>query len=102
MNLKKTIPKLNRSNLYPCFKRHGVQKLSEQFPSHKKSSTKKFKEYLIGYFHIDIMKLRTKEGKCQMFVAVDRTSKFAYAKLYKRKTAQVAVEFLKELLNITP
>ena len=37
-----------------------------------------------------------------MYVAVDRTCKFAYAKLYEKKTSPVAVEFLHELLKITP
>ena len=102
-SLQKTIPKLNRSNLYRCLKRHGVQKLPSTTPlTHKKITPKKFKKYPIGYFHIDITEVRTKEGKQQMYVAVDRTSKFAYAKLYNRKTAQTAAEFLKGLLKITP
>ncbi|MCZ0932493.1 MAG: DDE-type integrase/transposase/recombinase [Oligoflexia bacterium] len=57
---------------------------------------------MIGYFHIDITEMRTKEGKRQMYVAIDRANKFAYAKLYERKTSRVAVEFLRELLKIAP
>ena len=101
-SLQKTIPKLTRSNLYRCFRRHSIQKLPSATPLNKKISPKKFKKYPIGYFHIDITEVRTKEGKQQMYVAVDRTSKFAYAKLYNKKTAQTATLFLKDLLNITP
>ena len=100
--LQKSIPKLNRSNLYRCLKRHGVQKLPKENKLEKKVPTKKFKDYPIGYFHIDITEVRTKEGKQQMYVAVDRTCKFAYAVLYKRKTTQNSVEFLKKLLKIIP
>ena len=46
--------------------------------------------------------MRTKEGKQQMYAAVDRTSKYVYASVYDRKTNQTAVEFLKELLEIVP
>ena len=35
-------------------------------------------------------------------MAIDRTSKFAYAKLYENKTAKIAVKFLKELIDIVP
>ena len=33
--------------------------------------------YPIGYFHIDIAEVQTAEGKLRLFVAIDRTSKFA-------------------------
>jgi len=35
------------------------------------SSKKKFKQYPIGYFHIDIAEVRTAEGKLYLHVAVD-------------------------------
>jgi hypothetical protein len=42
------------------------------------SAKRKFKAYLIGYFHIDIADVRTAEGKLLfMFVAIDCISKFA-------------------------
>jgi hypothetical protein len=45
-----------------------------------------FKHYPIGYFHIDIADVRTEEGKLHLFVAIDRTSKFAFAQLHERRT----------------
>ena len=100
----KEIPLLNRSNLYRCLKRHGLQKLSKQVSQHnnKTPSKKKFKQYPIGYFHIDITELKTKQVRLNLFVAIDRTSKTAYAKLYDRKTAQIACQFLQELIRIIP
>jgi len=47
----------------------------------EKPTRKKFAQYPIGYFHIDIAEVRTEEGKLYLFVAIDRTSKFAYAEL---------------------
>ena len=46
-----------------------------------KPAKKKFKAYPIGYFHIDVAQVQTAEGKLQLFVAIDRTSKFAFAHL---------------------
>ena len=100
-SLQKIIPRLNRSNIYRCLKRHGIQRLPKS-TDHKKTSPKKFKKYPIGYFHVDITEVRTKKGKQQMYVAIDRTCKFAYAQLYDRKTSQTAIQFLKELTNIVP
>ena len=37
----------------------------------------KFKSYPIGFFHIDIAEVQTAQGKLYLFVAIDRTSKFA-------------------------
>jgi hypothetical protein len=46
-----------------------------------KPKKQRFKRYPIGFFHIDIAELRTAEGKLYLFVAIDRTSKFAVAQL---------------------
>ena len=52
-SLQKTIPKLNRSNIYRCLKRHGIQRLPKSPLIQRKIPSKKFKEYPIGYFHVD-------------------------------------------------
>ena len=38
----------------------------------------KFAPIVIGYVHIDIAKLRLAQGKLNMFLAIDRVSKFTY------------------------
>ena len=63
---------------------------------------KKFKDYPIGYFHIDIAELRTEEGKLYMFVAIDRTSKFAFAELHERATRKGAADFLRRVIECVP
>lgn len=62
----------------------------------------KFKRYPIGYFHIDIAEVRTQEGKLYLFVAIDRTSKFAFVELHEKATRRVAGEFLKSLASAVP
>jgi hypothetical protein len=45
----------------------------------------KFKAYAIGYFHIEIAEVRTEQGRLYLFVAIDRTSKFAFVQLYGKR-----------------
>ncbi|KXK43171.1 DDE-type integrase/transposase/recombinase, partial [Nitrosomonas europaea] len=63
---------------------------------------KKFKTYPIGYFHIDIAEVRTKEGKLYLFVAIDRTSKFAFVQLMDKVNRNTATAFLKDLIEAVP
>jgi hypothetical protein len=77
--LQPTIPHLTRSSLHRCLQRHGIGRLldieGDRMPK------KKFKAYPIGFFHIDIAEVQTQEGKLYLYVAVDRTSKFAFVRL---------------------
>ena len=97
--LQETIPHLTRSALHRCLQRHGISWLPEVGDKPKKS---RFKAYPIGYFHLDIAEVQTEEGKLYLFVAIDRTSKFAFAKLHERMTRSVAVEFLRHLIAVVP
>ena len=51
---------------------------------------------------MDIAEVRTGEGKLYLFVAIDRTSKFAVARLYAEATRPTACQFLEELLTVVP
>src|SRR6201997_3147774 len=59
--LQPTIPHLTRSSLHRCLQRHGISRLPEVEGT--KASKKRFKQYSIGFFHIDIAEVRTEEGK---------------------------------------
>jgi transposase-like protein len=98
--LQPTIPNLTRSPLHRCLQRHGISRLPEV--EGDKSARTKFKSYPIGYFHIDIAEVQTAEGKLYLFVAIDRTSKFAYVELHKRATKMIAAEFLRHLIAAVP
>jgi transposase InsO family protein len=98
--LQATIPDLTRSSLHRCLQRHGISRLPDVMGD--KPAKKKFKRYPIGYFHIDIAEVRTAEGKLYLFVAIDRTSKFAFAQLVERANTKTAVMFLDALLEAVP
>jgi transposase InsO family protein len=98
--LQSSIPRLTRSSLHRCYQRHGVSRLPEI--KGDKPEKKKFKAYPIGYFHIDIAEVQTEEGKLYLFVAIDRTSKFAYAELHHRQTKMLAADFLRNLIVAVP
>ena len=89
--LQPSIPNLTRSSLPRCLQRHGMSRL----PDIKcdKPIKKKFKQYPIGYFHIDIAEVNTEQGRLYLFVAIDRTSKFAYAELHANQTRDTACRF---------
>jgi transposase InsO family protein len=52
-----------------------------------------------GFFHIDIAEVRTAEGKLYLFVAIDRTSKFAFARLVEKANRVTASDFLVALIE---
>jgi hypothetical protein len=98
--LQPTIPHLTRSSLHRCLQRHGIGRLPDV--EGDKPAKKKFKSYPIGYFHIDIAEVRTEQGKLHMFVAIDRTSKFAFVELHEKATTAVSRGFLLRLIEVVP
>src|SRR5436190_5203847 len=98
--LQATIPHLTRSSLHRCLKRHGISRLPHV--ENESAEKRKFKAYLIGYFHIDIAEVRTAEGKLYLFVAIDRTSKFAFVALHEKADRPTAVRFLEALIAAVP
>ena len=71
--LQATIPALTRSALHRCLQRHAISRLPE-----------------------------TDGDKPHLFVAIDRTSKFAFAQLHERATTRVAADFPHALLKAVP
>jgi len=98
--LQASIPHLTRSSLHRCLQRHGISRLPEA--EGDKPAKKKFAKYAIGYFHVDIAEVHTAQGRLYLFVAIDRTSKFAYAELRGDKTRATACEFLRKLVAAVP
>jgi transposase/transposase-like protein len=98
--LQPTIPHLSRSSLHRCLQRHGISRLPEI--EGDKPIRKTFRSYPIGYFHIDIAEVQTAEGKLYMFVAIDRTSKFAFAQLVDKANRVTASAFLVALIEAVP
>jgi transposase InsO family protein len=98
--LQPTIPRLTRSSLHRCLQRYGVSRLPQvdgDLPDKRK-----FKAYPIGYFHIDIAEVCTEEGKLYLFVAIDRTAKFAFVALHEKADRPTTARFLKDLIPAVP
>jgi transposase InsO family protein len=98
--LQATIPHLTRSSLHRCLQRHGIGRLPDV--GGDKPAKKAFKAYPIGFFHIDIAEVQTAEGKLYLFVAIDRTSKFAFTELHTKATRRTAADFLRALIKAVP
>ena len=94
-----TIPNANRSNIYRTLQAFDINRV----PVELKAKAKKFKEYEPGYLHIDVTYLpKFDKQKYYLFVAIDRATRLLYYKVYENKTAQNAVEFLKECKEYFP
>src|SRR3982074_2601810 len=98
--LQSTIPHLTRSSLHRCLERHGISRLPEVEGDRPRK--KRFDIYPIGFFHIDLAEVRTAEGKLSLFVAIDRTSKFAVVELVEKADMQAAAAFLEALVGAVP
>src|SRR6516225_3347985 len=98
--LQATIPHLTRSSLHRCLQRHGIGRLPQV--EGNKPAKKAFKAYPIGFFHIDIAEVQTAEGKLYLFVAIDRTSKFAFVQLAHKANRVTASAFLTALVAAVP
>ncbi len=99
-SLQATIPHLTRSSLHRCLQRHGISRLPDV--EGDKPTRKKFKSYPIGFFHLDIAEVQTAEGKLYLFVAIDRTSKFAFVQLVESANRVTASAFLVALIAAIP
>ena len=98
--LQTTIPHLTRSSLHRCLQRHGISRLPEV--EGDKPARKKFKAYPIGFFHIYIAEVQTAEGKLYLYVAIDRTSKFAFVQVARKTGRASASAFLTALIEAVP
>ena len=81
-------------------KRHNLSRLPLE-NSNKTSANKKqkFKNYDIGYVHIDITEMRVEKQKLYLFVGIDRVCKYAYVELHTRMTQKIACDFLKNFIK---
>lgn len=93
------IPLAKRSNVYRTLVSNKINKVPEE----KKKKAQKFKEYKPGYLHIDVTYLPQFNGsKYYLFVAIDRATRLLHYKVYNRKTAANAADFLEEVNSIFP
>ena len=99
--LQATVPCLSRPALHRCFQRHGTSRLPLSGDG-QSPPKRKFKDHPLGHLHVDFAEVQTEEGKQYLFVAIDRTSKVAFAELHPRAKRVVAAEFLRRVLDKLP
>jgi hypothetical protein len=93
-------PRLTRSSLHRCLQHHGIGRLPDI--EGDKEPKKRFKSYPIGFFPIDIAEIQTAEGKLYLFVAIDRTSKFAFVQRVESANRVTTSAFLTALIAAVP
>ena len=98
--LQATIPHLTRSSLHRCLQRHGISRLPELEST--APGKRKFKTYPLGYFHVDLAKVQTAQGRLYFLVAIDRVTKFAFVELHEKVTRSIAGDFLHALVKAVP
>ena len=72
----------SQASLRVLAKRHVISQVPEV--TGDKEPKRKFKTYPISHFHIDIAEVQITEGKCWLFVAIDRT-KVAFVELRRQR-----------------
>ena len=90
--LQLKLPHLTRSALHRLYRRHGVNRLPEGAPSGGR----------IGDFYIDSAAIRTGAGFPQIFIAFDRTSRFAFADIFDSEAFDNGEKFLLRLVEAVP
>jgi len=98
--LRDSIPNLTRSSLHRCLTRHDISRLPES--PDKASKRGKFAAVAIGYVHIDISELRLAEGKLNMFLVIDRVSKFTYVEFRSDAGKINGADFLRGVVKAFP
>ena len=98
--LQPSLPYLTRSALHRFLKRNGILRLPGI--EGDKPKRQRFKRYPIGFFHIDIAKVQTAEGRLYLFVGIDRTSQFTVTQLVEKADRKTASEVLEHLLKAVP
>ncbi len=91
---------LTRPSLHRLLEHHSISRLPRN--DSVTDEYKRFNSYPIDFFHIDIAEVGGKDGKLFLHVAVDRTSKFAYAGLHAEATRPITVQMLSNVIETVP
>jgi hypothetical protein len=98
--LQSTIPHLTRSSLHRCLQRHGISRLPEVKGDKQDKSNAKTPP--IGCFRINVVEVSIAEGALRLYIAIDRTSRFAFAQIAGAADKTPASAFLGALIRAVP
>lgn len=99
--LQLMMPQLTRSGLHRLYQRHGISRL-DGIPGRTFSGAGIQDLGPIGEFYVNAADIRTGDGLATMIFAFDRTSKFAFAKLYETPNPDTGPAFLDTLTVAVP
>jgi transposase-like protein len=92
-------PKLSRSAIHRCLKRHGVSAR----PKATKPPVGAFEDAPVGFIHLDLKFLPALERrKAYVFVAIDRATRYVYVEVHPQRDAATAAAFLERFLAHFP
>jgi transposase-like protein len=97
--------KITRSALDRALRRiSNLQKYLVSLNTEEKPKDGEFKDYEIGYIHIDIKYLPKIEGNLReyLYVAIDRATRLVYVEILPDKTADSANIFLENVIEFFP
>src|SRR3954471_19048083 len=102
------LPHLNGDSIWRILKAEGLNRRPTSVSSRSVKGTGTFKEYDLGFIHIDIKhlpKLHTSNGerrKRYMYVAIDRCSRSVHLAVKDDETEKSAIAFLREAAAAFP
>ncbi|ABE36590.1 integrase core domain protein [Paraburkholderia xenovorans LB400] len=102
------LPHLNRDSIYRVLKSEGLNRRPPKPTSLPEKGQGRFKEYDLGYVHIDVKhlpKLRTADGEVRkryLYVAIDRCSRFVHLAVYDAENTTNAIAFLAQARKAFP
>jgi transposase-like protein len=93
-------PKLSRSSIHRCLKRHGVSSRPAKKPDPRQVFDA---DAPAGFIHVDLKYLSRLEGKsAYAFVAIDRATRFVYLEIHERRDGALAAAFLERFVAKFP
>src|SRR5215211_1892550 len=102
------LPHLNRDSVWRILRAEGLSRRPPPSPGKPKKGRGTFKDYDLGFVHIDIKhlpKLRTADGerrKRYLYVAIDRRSRSVHLAVKDDETERSAIAFLREAAAAFP
>jgi transposase InsO family protein len=100
-------PRVSRSGLGRCLRRHGVADLAKLAPVEdvKQAVKKSFKDYVPGFIHVDIKYLPQMPDETErsyLFVAIDRATRWVFFAVYPDQSENSSADFLGKLHKACP
>jgi len=102
-------PDLARSSLERCLKRHGLSNLqslkAEHLHARERPAGKTFKDYEVGFVHIDIKYLPQLPDETQrryLYVAIDRASRWVYFQVRAERSKRAGGAFVANAVKAAP